>query len=297
MHSYEYSGQTVHCFSHQAMATVFELHLMEEGSQYAGQAATDIFNELDLIELDLSRYIENGDVARINRLAAGESVVIGEHAFECLKKSIEYYHKTNGIFDIGIGRTIQRWKDQHEKENKDSTILETASILKLDENDHTVTVTGEQLEIDLGGVGKGYAIDCLAEVLEEWGLENFLIHGGRSTSYARCKGDVPPGWPVSISHPENPAHRLAEIQLRNASLSGSGLQKGAHIIDPRFSKPVKNRIATWILADTATETDILSTAFMIMTESEIDLYASGHNAISYLLLAHDGRISGHGIFA
>ncbi|MFQ5628234.1 MAG: FAD:protein FMN transferase, partial [bacterium] len=91
-----------HHFSHHAMATVFEIYIAAEDAKYAGQAALAAFNELDLLEQELSRFIESSDISRINSLLPGQSTRVGPNAFECLQICQELYTKTGGGFDITV---------------------------------------------------------------------------------------------------------------------------------------------------------------------------------------------------
>jgi len=122
------------------------------------------------------------------------------------------------------------------------------------------------LEFDLGAIGKGFALDRLAEVLREWICPAFLLIAGGSSILA---GDAPPGsagWSCGLGDDHSPQRYL----LQQGSLSGSGLAvKGPHILDPRTGLPGTLRHRAWALANTAAESDALSTACMILTEPEI----------------------------
>ena len=93
----------IHRFYHEAMATTFEVTILSEDSRYAQQAARAAFDELDRLEAELSRFIENSDISRINNLAANQPLRIGLATFECLQLSVEIYNDTNGAFDITFG--------------------------------------------------------------------------------------------------------------------------------------------------------------------------------------------------
>ncbi len=144
--------------------------------------------------------------------------------------------------------------------------------LQLDETEHTVTLSAGPVQIDLGGIGKGYAVDRMAELLGDWSIDTALIHAGQSS--VRPLGAPPQaeGWPVTLTDPRNHSRTLARLHLRDRALSGSGLQKGYHIIDPRSGLPVEGKRAAWSSAPDATTADALSTAFMVMSPDEIKDY-------------------------
>jgi len=140
------------------------------------------------------------------------------------------------------------------------------------------------LQIDLGGYGKGYAVDRMAELLQEWDIENFLIHGGMSSVLARGKMSGENGWPVSISDPYKTNNTINKYILNNRAMSGSGLQKGSHIIDPRTALPLQVKCSVWTFASDAATCDALSTAFMVMSIEEINQYCSEHTDIFSVIL-------------
>jgi thiamine biosynthesis lipoprotein len=279
-------------FSHEAMATTFEVIVVHEDERYASQAAVAAFDEVDRLEHELSRFIENSDIARINSLPANQPLQLGLDTFECLKIAIRVYGQTNGAFDITIGSLLRCWRNEDgTPRNPSPKQIELArlhtgtDLLKLDEAEHTVRLLASPVQIDLGGIGKGYAVDQMAELFREWSINTVLISGGYSSVLAL---DAPPGtkgWPLTLSHPGNRKQILARLHLQNRALSGSGIQKGRHIIDPRLAQPVEGKCAAWSSAPDAAAADALSTAFMIMSPDEIKQFCSRRpNALAMIIL-------------
>ncbi len=135
------------------------------------------------------------------------------------------------------------------------------------------------LDLDLGAIGKGYAVDSAMDVLEDWGITNTLVHAGTSTALAVGPGPDPrsrrPGWPVGISSPFLCPGAPRVVRLRDRALSGSGTEvKGAHIIDPRTGLPARRRPATFVSHPSAAVSDALSTAFFVMRPPKIAAYAA-----------------------
>ena len=151
-------------FSHEAMATVFEVYAVHPDERYAAQAAQAAFDLVDRLERELSRFLPNSDIARVNHLAAGESTRVSPSTLECLVIARHVFDLTGGAFDISIGTGLPS--------------------LELDADDFLVRATKDGVQVDLGGIGKGYAVDLMAELLEEWGLERALVHGGFSSVLA-----------------------------------------------------------------------------------------------------------------
>ncbi len=274
-------------FSHNAMASFFEIFILHKDALYAQQAAYAAFNELDKLEQELSRYIENSDISRINNLLPNQSLKIAIPTFESLELCQKMYIETVGVFDVTVGSLKDCWlgKDKTPlkptKKQLDYARAHTGSKLyKLDHSAHSVEVLTDNLQIDLGGFAKGYAVDKMAELLLDWNINTALINGGYSSVLALGTPPQKKGWPVTLSHPQNPRQILAYCYLKDNTLSGSGLEKGPHIIDPRTGQPVKNKIAAWSCAKTASVADALSTAFMVMSEEEIKQYCQTHPDIS-----------------
>ncbi len=253
-------------FSHEAMATVFEVYAVHPDERYAAQAAQAAFDLVDRLERELSRFRSNSDIARVNHLAAGETARLGSSAMECLLIARHVYELTGGAFDIAIGTGL--------------------TSLELDADDSSVRATRDGVRLDLGGIGKGYAVDLVAELLEDWGIERALVHGGFSSVLALEPrgGD---GWPLTLSDPAAPSRVLARLSVRQTALGASGVRKGDHILDPRTGEPVRGRRAAWVALprpdrtgdDAAADegpriaagavTDALTTAFMLLGSEEI----------------------------
>ena len=284
----------VHRFSHQAMATTFEIIVQDEDKLYAQQAAEAAFDEVDRVETELSRYVENSDVTRINHAPAQQPVPLGLDAFECLKISAEIHARTGGAFDVTIGFLLDCWLDKDRTPRTPSAEeLQYARrhtgthLLYLDEASHTVTLAESPVRVDLGGVGKGYGVDRMAELLREWSIERALIHGGFSSVLALGAPEGTQGWPVTLSDPNDRRRTLVRLSLQGVAVSGSGVEKGRHIIDPRLARPIEGKLAAWSVASDAARADALSTAFMIMTPEEVKTYCTEHAGVRGLLIVRD----------
>jgi thiamine biosynthesis lipoprotein len=164
-------------------------------------------------------------------------------------------------------------------------------LIKLDEAQHTAELLASPVHVDLGGVGKGYALDRMAELLREWNVDTALIHGGFSSVLALDKPPGTKGWPLTLSRPglpESGRHIIARIDVEKRAVGGSGLQKGQHIIDPRTAKPVEGKRAAWACAHDAATADALSTAFMVMAPDEIEQYCQCHPKVLAMVVLKDG---------
>ncbi|MBN2270790.1 MAG: FAD:protein FMN transferase [Sedimentisphaerales bacterium] len=285
-------------FCHEAMATAFEVIVVHEDERYAQQAAAAAFDEVDRLEAELSRFIENSDISRINSARLDERLVVGLATFECLEISRRVYEDTKGAFDITIGSLLKCWRnDKGEPRTPGEQELNLArkhagtDLLLLNGDEHTVEVVSEGVQVDLGGMGKGYAVDQMANLLREWGIDIALIHGGYSSVLAIDGPADMKGWPVTMSDPGKGKRTLAKLHFQRRALSGSGVQKGRHIMDPRTGRPAKGRRAAWSSTLDAATGDALSTAFMIMEPDEIEEYCRRYpDALAMVILEEKEKI-------
>jgi thiamine biosynthesis lipoprotein len=254
-------------FSHEAMNTVFEVYVVHPDARYAAQAAHAAFELVDRLERELSRFLANSDITRVNHLEAGQSTRVSASTLECLVIARHLFELTDGAFDISIGTGL--------------------GSLELDADDSVVRATMEGVKLDLGAIGKGYAVDLMAELLEEWDLRRAVVHGGFSSLLALEPPPAAEGWPLTLSDPVDPSRVLARLAVRQTALGASGLRKGDHIVDPRTGDPVRGRLAAWVVVprpESATSgtaadgprlaaaavADALTTAFMLVSLEQIE---------------------------
>jgi len=286
-------------FSHQAMATIFEIIIVGEDAEYSAQAANSAFNELDRLEEELSFFLKNSDISRINHLSQNEILTIGPDTFECLVRCRNLFQQTKGAFDISMRPLFELWKRydypmSQPVEDEISQSMREIGLpwLQIIDDGHQVRLMNNSIQVDLGGFGKGYAIDVLKIHLDDWEIESGLIHSGNSTVSSFGKNQEFVKWPLSISDPNDSENILKTINIADGALSGSGLKKGQHIIDPRLGKPVDNKLAAWAFAPCAGEADALSTSFMVMTFEEITNYCKKYS-VSGLVIDGDIKNTKH----
>lgn len=258
-------SQAAH-FYHQAMAAVFEISICHEDRRYAQQAAQEAFDELDRFEGLFSRFVPESDISRINKLDPGQSAHIDPDLYECLRLCAKIHTETNGAFDITAGSDA------------------AGRQLHLDSNQFTVRRPDEKVIIDLGGIGKGCAIDKTAALLRQWDIEIALINAGSSTLLALEPPAEKKHWSIRLTNPADRSGILARIHLTNRSISCSSVQHRPHIIDPRTARPIEDKIAAWASAPNAAAADALSTAFMVMSPQHVEQYCITHPGISAMIL-------------
>jgi FAD:protein FMN transferase len=287
--------------SRRAMATTFEV-LLPLGLPDALTAAEAALGEIDRLEDQLTVYRDTSEVSRLNARAAAGPVPVEEGLFGLLALAARITAETDGAFDITAGALIKAW-GFFRGPRRVPPVAERAEVLgqvgvrwvELRPNERSVRYLRPRLEINLGAIGKGYALDRAAELLErEWNLAAALLHGGYSSVYAR---GAPPGdergWPVGITHPWERTRRLARVYLRNRALGNSAAtfqylehngRKLGHVLDPRSGWPASGIASASALAPTAAEADALSTAFYVGGVELARRYCAEHPAVGAVLL-------------
>ena len=200
--------------------------------------------------------------------------------------SKKIHAQTNHAFDVTTGPLIKAWGFLQKKGRTPSPEKLAEAIacsgmknIQFHEHEHKIRFDRPEVEINLGAIGKGWAIDKAIDLIEMEGVEDFLIHGGHSSVRSRGTRGLAEqkaenyGWPVGLRHPLFREKRIGTITLRNKALgtSGSGTQfyiekgkKIGHILDPRTGQPASGVLSATVLADTAAEADALSTAAYIL---------------------------------
>jgi thiamine biosynthesis lipoprotein len=170
----------------------------------------------------------------------------------------------------------------------------------LNEVENAIAFQRRGVSIHLNSLGKGYALDRMAELLGGHGIDDYLLHGGKSSILAR--GIQPrsedDGWRIGIRHPLRPSEPLAELVLRNEALSTSGagtqffIRRGrryGHILDPRSGYPAEGLYSATVIAATAAEAEGLSTAFYVMGPESTSRYCATRPQIAAVLVAPGER--------
>ncbi len=274
---------TLTSFQHEAMTTFFELTLAHENPDYARHAATAAWRLVDQLERELSRFQDGSEISRANGLARGASMLLTEDAFECLLVAADVSVATRRAFDPAYASV------------RPADLAPDLPPFTLDPSTFTLTSLTDRLRLDLGAVGKGYALDRVAALLAEWEIPAAYLNSGGSSvlAFGNCDESAT-GWPAALG--EGIGYR--EVPLLGTSLSGSGTAvKGAHLVNPRTGAKVTRNGRVWALAPTAAQADALSTAFFVMETAEIAAFSAEHPAIGAAVAQADETLATFGRLA
>ncbi len=302
----------------QAMATRFEIVLHGDNPVSLRAAGEEAFDEIERIEARLSLYRPTSEIAHVNARAAREAVRVSPATFRLLEHAARLSAETVGAFDISIGPLMRCWGfvDGAGRLPAPEALAEARErtgmhLVELDAARFTVRFAREGVMLDLGAIGKGYAVGVAAEILCEAGVTSALIHGGTSSVYAIGRPLEADAWKVAIERPpdsrtgfqpvsgasspsailgqdargarlEACPTLLAVVPLRDEALSVSAVwgksfqsegKSYGHVLDPRTGQPTDSALLAAVALHDATETDALSTALLALGGQGLDFIA------------------------
>lgn len=262
-----------------AMRTRFEIALWGERLDSLRAVGLEALEEIRRLDTQLSAYNEASDIWELNALAASGPVRVEPRLFRLLARALELSERTGGAFDITVGPLLHAWGFQggsgHPADPEELAAARQCTgyaNVVLDQEASSVRFARAGVRIDLGAIGKGYALERAAEIVQEACPQGVLLDGGGSSILAL--GAAPDGapWRVGIADPRTPGDLLASVELRDESLSvsaahGKGFwQDGrllGHVLDPRTGVPTRGADLAAVVCTSPTDGDALSTALMV----------------------------------
>ncbi|MDB5313236.1 MAG: apbE 2 [Gemmataceae bacterium] len=290
--------------SRRAMATTFEVAI-PYGRPDAVPAAEDALALIDELEDQMTVYRDHSEVSRLNSSAAAGPVVVEDQLFDLFTSCAAWTRETDGAFDIATGAVIKAW-GFYRREGRVPTPKEQAAAMARTGMRHVILHAAARavkyrvpgVELNLGAVGKGYALDRAAELLRSrWGIDSALLHGGGSSVYAigRPPGD-PRGWGVRLKHPWAEGRSLGTVWLADAGLGTSAAtfqyfeyngRKLGHLLDPRTGRPAEGTASASVCAPTAAEADAMSTALFVLGAAGADRLTRTRPRLSAVVLSEN----------
>ena len=254
-----------------AMGSTYSMVLYGEDRERLRDAADQAAEEARRLDRMISNYIPSSEWSQINARAAHEPVHVSDEDFSLLSACVEYSRLSEGAFDITVGPLMKVWGFYkgtghlpHRAEVMGALGRVGYKNILLDPKNHTVRLAREGVEIDPGGIGKGYAVDRMVSILEQNGITSAYVAASLSSIYALGAPPGQPGWQVSIRDPRDANKTVAGVWLRDQSMSTSGNYEKffyadgkmySHIMDPRTGYPAQGTLSVSVVAPRTLDTE------------------------------------------
>lgn len=271
-----------------SMACVYAIEVYGPEAAALPHIVEDAFDEVDRIDRLMSHYKADSPLSRLNREAARRAVRVEPELFDFIAEAMRYNRESNGAFDITVGPLMKVW-GFFRGEGGVPSPGELAAARRhvgsghivLDPAAKTIRFDDPGVEIDLGGIAKGYAVDRAVKLLKERQVAAALVSAGGSTIYGLGAPPGRAGWDVTIQDPLDARKTALTVALKNRALSVSGASEKffesggvrySHVMDPRSGVPVQGVLSVAVLTDTGTAGDALDNALMVLGQESSRAY-------------------------
>lgn len=263
-----------------AMGSTYSMAMYGSDQNQLRVAAEEAAEEVRRIDRMLSNYMPNSDLSQVNRDAAQGPVRTVPELLDLLNACTAYSQASDGAFDITVGPLMKVWgfykgsgRFPHRAEIRGALARTGYRNLQLDSANRTIKFARQGVEIDLGGIGKGYAVDRMVEIIRKNGVASALVSAAGSSIYALgAPPSEPRGWKVSIKDPKNRSLTIQDVLLKDESMSTSGnyekffFAQGrmwSHIMDPRTGYPAQGVLSVSVIAPKTLDSEAWTKPFYI----------------------------------
>lgn len=262
-----------------AMGSTFTIVAYGESRVQLETAVDLAFEEVRRIDDLLSNYKPRSEWSLVNREAANRAVRVSPELFDFLETCLQYSRQSDGAFDITVGPLVKVWgfykgsgRLPHRAEIRGALSRVGYQKVLLDRSNQSVRFSRDGVEIDPGGIGKGYAVDRVVGILRERGIRSAMVSGGGSSIYGLGSPPGMSGWPVKIRHPRNPKESVADVVLHDLSMSTSGTSEKffyaggklySHVFDPRTGYPAQGMLSVSVTAPKTLDSEAWTKPFFI----------------------------------
>lgn len=276
-------------YSCEAMATIFSFHLPTESSNLLDSAVMEAEELLANLESQLSLYIEHSDTTRINRAHEGEEITVSQTMVDCLLAAFDASQRLGGAFDPFLGQLAIDAKGQrpvlpHLKDIESLDCGTSDPVISLDPESNRVKKLRMGPLLDLGGIGKGFALDCLKTLFQNWDIESGLLDSGGSTLLALERDEDIATWALNIGY--NSRVKSIVLAPGSAIASSGELFQESHIIDP-----AEGGQSTWkrsyAVAGTGSLADAASTAGLVLGSRDIESICRHEDGLSFAVFSEE----------
>lgn len=284
-----------------AMGTVFEVVAYSNAPERTSAAIDRALDEVVRLDNLMSNYKPESDLSRMNREAHFHTIKIPADLYRVIEIALDYSRLSEGEFDVSVAPVVDLWK----------AALAGGAMPTAAQQAQAASCVGYQkieliapdqiqfhsgcLRIDLGAIGKGYAVDRVVAILASQGVERAYIDAGGSTIYGLGSPSDAGGWPVHLRDPSNrldPQVHLLDNSVSTSEQSAASTLTGdapGHIVTPESGKPLRTPYAVSVIAKTATDSDALSTTLLLLGPEKGAALVAGLKNVSAIWVAPDGH--------
>ena len=271
-----------------SMACVYAIDAYGPDAAVLPRIVDEAFDEVDRIDRLMSHYKADSPLSRINREAGMHPVAVEPELFDFIADAMRYNRESDGAFDITVGPLMKAW-GFFGGEGRMPSAGELAAARRhvgrahvvLNPTAKTIAFDEPGVELDLGGIAKGYAVDRVIALLKKWRIAAALVSSGGSTIYGLGAPPGRGGWDVKIQDPIDSRKTALTVALKDRAVSVAGRSEKSfesggvrysHIMDPRTGWPVQGVLSVAVLTSTGTAGDGLDDAFFVMGPERSRVY-------------------------
>lgn len=291
------SGQTQARRARLLMGTLLEITVYSADAREALASLSGSFEEVSRLENLMSTFVEESEVSRLNRSGGKGPIEVSPDLVEIIGLAGELSWATGGAFDITVAPLLSLWEEAKssgrlpgKEEREEARSRVGMGLLERNTQMNCVRLLKEGMEIDLGGIGKGYALDRVLAILKSHGIRRALLNFGGNILAMGSPADAP--WEIGIRDPLSPGKCVAALRLAGGAVSTSadyerGIEIGgtrySHIIDPRTGEPARGLLSVTVIDSSAARADALSTALYVMGREGALRFAEEHSIAALIV--------------
>ena len=294
-----------HAAARMSMACEYAIEAYGRDAEALPRILDEAFDEVDRIDRLMSHYKANSPLSQVNQEAAQHPVTVPQELFDFIADALRYHRESGGTFDITVGPLMKAWgffrgegRLPSENELAGARRHVGGAHLTLDPGSRTIAFDEAGVELDLGGIAKGYAVDRVVELLERRDVAAALISAGGSTIYGFGSPPGAAAWTVTLQDPIDSRKTAFTIALKNRAVSVAGGSEKAfetdgirysHIMDPRTGRPAQGVLSVAVLTTTGTAGDALDNAFFVLGPEQSRAYLRRLHDTEVIFFMPDAR--------
>jgi thiamine biosynthesis lipoprotein len=277
-----------------SMACVYSIVVYGHDLAPLRQIVNAAFDEVDRIDRLMSHYKKESELSRVNREAARSPVKVDAELFDFIAECLRYSRESDGAFDITVGPLMKAWgffrgegrlPSDAELEEARGRIGYQHVVLNLKER--TIFFDRPGVELDLGGIAKGYAVDRAVAVLKQHGVRSAFVSAGGSTIYGLGSPPGKTAWEVEVQDPVDHNRIATTVRLKGQALSVSGSYEKffeldgvrySHVMDPRTGRPVQGVLSVAVITGNGVDGDALDNVFYALGVEQSEVYLKQFSA-------------------